>query len=282
MFHTEKSLHQILTYCQKHLPPVQYFPGDIVIDYETNPYLYIFESGNYSVKAHLLQGDNYEIGNIAAPDIIGEGILIGHDHKAVRIESIDGGIAYRLTREDVEAASKKNASFYKDLTTICLFSSNKRIGEANIERMLLYTMDEYIENHDQKNIIPLLQSMKELFSMEAVYWIERHEILENVFAIRYSSENNLPINELINMKPFQGKEGTCVREFDGRAGCTFIFPIQDDEEVYGYLALYHSAKESIPGYIGRIFHHMDSLFIGVIEHEWKKRGDQDEVRRVGL
>lgn len=278
MIASHESLTHILDYCKKNLTPVNYLPGEVIVDHAYSPYLYIFESGNFSVKTRLLQWANYEIGNIHAPDIMGEWILFGHEMKAVRVESIDSGVVYQITKEDIDKISLIDANFYRDLTTVCLLSSNSRINEANIERMLLYTMGEYLEDHEQKNVIPLLQSMKHLFDMNSIYWIERHEILEDVFAIRYSSENIYPINELIDMKPYKDKEWICIRGFEWENNCTFIFSIRDTEKIYGYIAISHAESEKIPWYIARIFHHMNSLFIGVIEKEWKKRWGYESIR----
>ncbi len=65
--------------------------------------------------------------------------------------------------------------------------------ESNIERMLLYTMSNYLETHT-RNILPLLTSMKQLFSIHEVLWIERHEVLEELYILRHSSESPTPIN----------------------------------------------------------------------------------------
>ncbi len=70
-----QALLMIIDYARNHLTAVEYGAGDIVVDHESDPYLYIFETGSYSVETHLLSGDNYEIGNITAPDIMGEGVL---------------------------------------------------------------------------------------------------------------------------------------------------------------------------------------------------------------
>lgn len=184
---------------------------------------------------------------------------------------MEEGIVYRMTKKDIDKASKKDPLFVEYLTTTCLLSSNNRVSEANTERMLLYTMSEYLEDVEQRSILPLLRSMKQLFSMHSVFWIERHPILEDVFAVRYSSESIYPINNRVNMDQYKSMEGICIRNFEGESGCTFIFPISTKEAVYGYIGLSHPERETIPGYVGRIFRHMNPLFIQVIEREWKKR-----------
>ena len=82
----------------------------------------------------------------------------------------------------------------------CLAVTNERIQEANTERTLGYALVDALETHSIGNIHTLLTILKDTFSLADVVWIERHQILQDVFAIKYrESHGSSPVNERIDL-----------------------------------------------------------------------------------
>ena len=80
----------------------------------------------------------------------------------------------------------------------CLAVANERIHEANIERTLGYALVDALETQSFGNVHKLLTVLKDTFSLSDVIWIERHEVLSDVFSIKYrESHGNTPVNERI-------------------------------------------------------------------------------------
>lgn len=67
----------------------------------------------------------------------------------------------------------------------CLSVASERIQEANTERTLGYVLIDALETQSFGNIHTLLTILKNTFSVTDVVWIERHEVLTDIFAIKY-------------------------------------------------------------------------------------------------
>ena len=78
----------------------------------------------------------------------------------------------------------------------CLAVTNERIKEANMERTLGYALMDGLESGHFHTIPTLLDTLKNTFSLEDVVWIERHEVLRDIFSVRFrASSGNFMINE---------------------------------------------------------------------------------------
>jgi flavorubredoxin len=77
--------------------------------------------------------------------------------------------------------------FREMLMRACLASTNIRIREANMERTIDYTLVDTIESDVSHSIPKMLENLKKTFSVPEILWVERHEILKNVFSLRYRS-----------------------------------------------------------------------------------------------
>lgn len=90
--------------------------------------------------------------------------------------------------------------FREMLMRVCLATTNDRIREANIERTLDYALSDTIESDPTRSIPKLLDTLRHIFALSDVIWIERHKILDDVYAIRYrASLGAIPVNERIDM-----------------------------------------------------------------------------------
>ena len=67
----------------------------------------------------------------------------------------------------------------------CLSTTNERIKEANTERSIGYALVDALETNTFGNIPTLLSTLKNTFSLTDVLWIERHEVLPDLFALKY-------------------------------------------------------------------------------------------------
>ncbi len=77
--------------------------------------------------------------------------------------------------------------FREMLMRACLSTTNDRIHEANIERTIDYTLADTIESDPARSIPKMLDTLKKIFALPEVLWIERHEILEDVYSLKYRS-----------------------------------------------------------------------------------------------
>jgi hypothetical protein len=108
----------------------------------------------------------------------------------------DFGEVYILSEKMIGSISKENEKFHEILMRSCLAVTNERIGEANIERTIGYTLVDALENKTFGTIPALLSTLKKTFSLSDVLWIERHEVLHDIFSLRFrESKGNLMINE---------------------------------------------------------------------------------------
>lgn len=73
----KKSLYtSLLAQCTKNnIPKKEYHSGDIVVDNETNHFLYLFGDGWYTAFSESPFGTIHEVGEIDAPSTLGEGIF---------------------------------------------------------------------------------------------------------------------------------------------------------------------------------------------------------------
>lgn len=77
--------------------------------------------------------------------------------------------------------------FREMLMRACLSTTNDRIREANIERTLNYTLTDTIESDPTRSIPKMLETLQKIFTLPEVLWIERHEILEDIYSLKYRS-----------------------------------------------------------------------------------------------
>lgn len=78
--------------------------------------------------------------------------------------------------------------FREMLMRACLASTNDRIREANMERTIDYTLSDTIESDTSRSIPKMLETLKKIFDVPDIFWIERHQILRDVYAIKYRSK----------------------------------------------------------------------------------------------
>jgi hypothetical protein len=94
--------------------------------------------------------------------------------------------------------------------------TNERIVEANTERSISYSLMDALEHHSFGSIPKLLTILKETFSLQDVIWIERHEILHDIFSLKYrESTGTQPINERITLPQGNSDEPYTLPEFLG-------------------------------------------------------------------
>lgn len=107
----------------------------------------------------------------------------------------------------------------------CLVVANERIHEANTERTLGYALVDALETHSFGNIHKLLTILKDTFSLTDVIWVERHEILRDIFSIRYrESHGNMPVNERIFLPEGDSSEPYIIPDFFSE-GNAHIYPL---------------------------------------------------------
>lgn len=151
----------------------------------------------------------------------------------------------------------------------CLSTTNERVREANTERSIGYALVDALETHTFGNIPTLLSTLKNTFSLTDALWIERHEVLHDLFALKYQeSRGNIPVNERIDMQKY-GDHYLVVQDFPHLQGYAHIFPLVSRGVCYGYL-IYIMSSDRILGYVRRITDDMIPNFIRLIESGWKK------------
>ena len=97
------------------------------------------------------------------------------------------GIAFILDEKNISHMTSLYPHFREMLMRACLATTNDRIREANIERTIDYTLTDVIESDPTRSIPRMLEILKKTFSVPEIFWIERHEILHDVFSLRYRS-----------------------------------------------------------------------------------------------
>lgn len=161
-------------------------------------------------------------------------------------------------------------SFRENLMRACLATSNERIREANIERTIDYTLIDTIESDRTGSIPKMLEILRKTFAVPEVLWIERHEILEDVYSLKYRSTLGItPVNERIHhMQSYEHQEYSHETGFLGIEHA-HVFRIMSRGENYGFL-VYASSSPRIAGYIKRITSDIIPNCIRIIEESWKK------------
>ncbi len=97
-------------------------------------------------------------------------------------------------------------SFREMLMRACLATANERIREANIERTLNYTLADTLETDGTHGIPKVLETLQKTFSLKEILWIERHEILKDVYSLKYRSGAGItPVNEKVDMEKYREK-----------------------------------------------------------------------------
>ena len=260
----------ILSLCEKyHIESRTYHTGDIVIDNESNHNLYVFSSGWYTVWSESVFWGMHQVGEVDTPSVMGEGIFYGAFRKPVRVVTEQPWTIYVLTEKTIALIAKDNPRFYEILMRSCLAVTNERIQEANTERTLGYALVDALETHSIGNIHTLLTILKDTFSLSDVAWIERHQILQDVFAVKYrESHGSSPVNEKIDLPNRRSRVPYKIPDF---APWKFghIYPLLSGNEYFGYIVLL-SPKDRLPGYVTRIIVDMIPNCIRIIESGWKK------------
>jgi hypothetical protein len=177
----------------------------------------------------------HQVGEVNTPSIIGEGIFYGAFRKPVRIITEDSGLVYTLTEKSISHIARENPRFYEMLMRSCLAVTNERIQEANTERTLGYALVDALETHTIGNIYTLLSTLKTTFALSDVIWIERHEILHDIFAVKYrESRGNILVNEKIEVPNGSSLEPYVISDFLA-PGFAHIHPLFSGSEYFGYL-----------------------------------------------
>lgn len=261
----------ILSLCEKHEVWYQIFKaGEVVIDNTTNHNLYVFAEGFFSVWSDSIFGWSHQVWEIEAPSIIGEGIFFGAFKKPVRIMTEQDGKVYILNENEIADIAEDNHHFYEILMRACLAVTTERIREANTERTLWYALVDALETQSYGNIPALLTILKDTFNLEDVIWVERHEILQDVFAIKYKySHGSNPVNERVVIPGWDAKKPYYLSDFIPDK-YTHVYPLCSRDEYFGYLLLVTN-NDRIPGYISRIIVDMIPNCIRIVESGWKGR-----------
>lgn len=260
----------LLSLCEKHEVETRSFKEwEIVLDYESNHSLYIFISWWYSVWAMSSFWWLHEVWEINAPSTLGEGIFFGSFKKPVKVIAESPWEVYILNEKFIAKLARLYPSFHELLMRACLSTTNERIKEANTERSIGYALVDALETNTFGNIPTLLTTLKNTFSLTDVLWIERHEVLSDLFALKYrESLWNIPVNERIK-NPISEKSYICIKNFIDIEWYSHIFPLSSREICYGYL-VYILPIDHIPGYVRRITDDMIPNCIRLIESGWKK------------
>jgi hypothetical protein len=248
-----------------------YNKWESVIDHISDHNIYIFSTGWYTVSSLSLLGWIHEVGEIEPPSMVGEWVFFGAFKKPIKIvcESDDGGEVFVLSEKTIGRISKENDKFHEILMRACLAVTNERINEANTERTIAYTLVDALENNTFGTIPALLTTLKNTFSLVDVLWIERHEVLTDIYSIRFQeSYGNTPVNARISFNKHQKEPFVDENLVD--TGFSHVFPLVSRNECYGYL-VYVTENERIPGYIARITLDTVPNCIRIIESSWKQK-----------
>ncbi len=174
-----------------------------------------------------------------------------------------------MSEKSIANIARTYPTFHELLMRACLSTTNERVKEANMERSIGYALVDALEAHTFGNIPTLLSTLKTTFSLADVLWIERHEVLHDLFALKYrESHGNIPVNERLH-SPIPENSYICVKDFGDIPGYSHIFPLVSREICYGYL-IYILPNDRIPGYVRRITGDMIPNCIRLIESGWKK------------
>jgi hypothetical protein len=212
----------------------------------------------------------HQVGEVDAPSIMGEGVFFGSFKKPVRVVTEEAGIVYMLTEKMIGTIHRENPRFIELLMRSCLAVTNERILEANTERTLGYSLLDALETWSLTNIPTLLTTLKTTFGITDVLWIERHEILHDIFSVRYRDSQGIsPVNERISLPNGDSHEPYTLPDFLSK-GYAHIYPLVSQKECFGYL-VYISHQKRLPWYITRITLDMIPNCIRIIESGWKNK-----------
>jgi hypothetical protein len=246
-----------------------YKKDDIVIDHISDHNIYVFTQGWYTVSSISALGGIHEVGEIESPSMIGEWVFFWAFKKPVKIvcQSNEWEV-YVLSEKKIGAIARDNHDFHEILMRCCLAVTNERINEANTERTLGYTLVDALEKWTFDTIPWLLSTLKTTFSLTDILWVERHQVLHDVYALRYrETRGNTPVNERIILD--KHKKEPYTQEDIYESPYAHIYPLISRDVCYGYL-IYTSDHEHLPGYVTRITLDMAPNCIRIIEAGWKK------------
>jgi hypothetical protein len=260
----------LLSICKEYsVESRKYRLWDVVIDHVSDHNIYVFSEWWYSVSSVSALGWVHEVWEIESPSMIGEGVFFWAFKKPVKIvcQSEEGEV-YILSEKKIAEIARANTSFHEVLMRTCLSVTNERINEANTERTLGYTLVDALEKETFDSIPALLSTLKTTFSLSDVLWIERHEVLHDIFSIKYrESTGAMPVNLRVELDKHKKESYTLTSMFD--APYAHVYPLVSRDECFGYL-VYTSEDDHLPGYISRITLDMVPNIIRIIEAGWKK------------
>ncbi len=99
------------------------------------------------------------------------------------------GKVYILTEKEIARLARTHTNFHEILLRACLAVTNERVKEANMERTVGYALIDGLETGHFRTIPTLLSTLKDTFSLEDVVWIERHEVLHDIFSVRFRASS---------------------------------------------------------------------------------------------
>ncbi len=212
----------------------------------------------------------HEVGDIEAPNVIGESIFFEQYNKPVKVTAKTAGELYKLHPQKIEELDRTHPQFREKLMQACLISTNTRLREANLERTLDYALSDYFEKHITEGVAPCLKLLKKTFHLKDVIWIERHKILKDVYAIKHIASNGeVPINERIDIEKELVGDLRSMENFPYGIPYTSLFPIASLGTTYGYIGLVHNGK-NMSSYIERIMYRLQPIFVRMIETFWEQ------------
>lgn len=246
-----------------------YNKGESVIDHISDHNIYIFSTGWFTVSSFSLLWGIHEVGEVIPPSMIGEWVFFGAFKKPVKVVcGSDTGEVYILSEKTIGRITKENEKFHEILMRACLSVTNERVSEADTERTIAYTLVDALENNTFGTIPALLTTLKNTFSLIDVLWIERHEVLTDIYSIRYQeSYGQTPVNARISFNKHQKEPFVDENLVD--TGISHVFPFVSRWECYGYL-VYVTENERLPWYITRITLDTIPNCIRIIETSWKR------------
>lgn len=173
------------------------------------------------------------------------------------------------SKNNIKKFIEENPSIWYELLKYIIVDTNKRLLESNKIITTNYEIDKSIKALtiiDTKNIFILIDKIKLIADVDYILYLEKHQIMENFFTLKYDSRQPSKMQDMIFEK--KGYFLDLNELFEKTNICTddlfIINKLNIWSEVYGYL-IFGREKRSFSGSDKKVFTSISNSFAWVLK-----------------
>lgn len=173
------------------------------------------------------------------------------------------------SKNNIKKFIEENPSIWYELLRYIIVDTNKRLLESNKIITTNYEIDKSIKALtiiDTKNIFILIDKIKLIADVDYILYLEKHQIMENFFTLKYDSRQPSKMQDMIFEK--KGYFLDLNELFEKANICTddllVINKLNIWSEVYGYL-IFGREKRSFSGSDKKVFTSISNSFAWVLK-----------------